>query len=119
MVAERLVQKIGHNVIAKVDNGRDAITLVEQKKPDVVLMDIRLNGDLDGIDTVEEIRKKSSLPVIYLSGSSYSKSFERAEEAGYSAFLHKPLQIQELKKAFQKIFETEKVVRFKNKKKVS
>lgn len=118
MVAERLVQKIGHNVVAKVGNGRNAIAEIEKKCPDVVLMDIRLNGDLDGIDTVKEIKKKSSVSVIYLSGSSYPKSYDRAENTEYEAFLQKPLQIQELKKAFQNIFETEKVVRPQNKKKV-
>lgn len=118
MVAERLVQKMGHNVVVKVDNGRDAIAEVEEKNPDVILMDIRLNGDLDGIDTVKEIKKKSSVPVIYLSGSSHSPSNARAEEVGYAAFLQKPLQIDELKKAFQKIFKTERVVRPQNKKKI-
>lgn len=79
-------------------------------------MDIRLNGEMDGIETVQQIKKISSLPVIYLSGNSYSKGYGEDEETSQSVFLQKPLQIQELKKAFQDIFDAEKVS-FSNSKK--
>lgn len=108
LVASRLVQKLGHNVVGTADNGFDALEKVNTQNPDVILMDIRLKGDLNGIETVERIKQHHETPVIYVSGSSYPQSRERAEKNGYEGFLLKPIQIEDLRQIFNTIFsETE------------
>lgn len=106
MVASKFVQKLGHEVVATANNGRSALENIDAHKPDVILMDIGLKGDWDGIETVKQIKNRYSIPVIYLSASSYPESRERAKEVGYEGFLEKPLQITELAKTFKKLFST-------------
>lgn len=115
MVGKRLVQKIGHEVVQVVDNGKDAIAAVRNHSPDVVLMDVRINGEWDGIDTAQELQKEFSVPIIYLSGSTYAKNYKRAEEIGFSGFLQKPVKIDELQDAFSKVFGNSRTHYPKNK----
>ena len=97
MVEERLIQKLGFEVVGKVDKGTDAVAKVSQLNPDVVVMDISLKGELDGIETVQKIRENSSVPVIYLSGSSDRYQYERAKKTGFTDFLVKPITKNDLK----------------------
>ncbi len=97
MVEERLIQKLGFEVIAKVTKGSDAIEKVEELKPDIIVMDISLKGEMDGIEAVEKIREKSSVPVIYLSGSGDRYSYERARKTGFTDYLTKPVTSGDLK----------------------
>lgn len=98
MVEERLVKKLGFEVVDKVREGEKAIEKVFAHKPDVIIMDISLKGDLNGIETMEIIRKTSSVPVIYLSGSSDRYYYERAKKTGFVGYLKKPVSSSELKK---------------------
>lgn len=91
MVEERLINKLGYDVIGKVTKGSDAVTKATELKPDVIVMDISLKGEMDGIDTMEQIRKESDVPVIYLSGSGDRYSYERAKKTGFTDYLTKPV----------------------------
>ncbi len=97
MVEERLIQKLGFEVIAKVTNGSEAIEKAEELMPDIIVMDISLKGEMDGIEAVEKIREKSSVPVIYLSGSGDRYSYERARKTGFTDYLTKPVTSGDLK----------------------
>ncbi|HEX6983281.1 MAG TPA: response regulator [Balneolaceae bacterium] len=98
MVEERLIKKLGFDVVAKVREGSKAIEKVSELKPDIILMDISLKGDLDGIETMEIIRRNSDVPVIYLSGSSDRYYYERAKKTNFIGYLKKPVTSNELKK---------------------
>lgn len=102
MVEERLVKKLGYNVIAKATSGEDAIEKTKEHRPDVILMDIILKGDMDGIETMEQIRSHSDVPVIYLSGNSDRFNFERAKKTGFSDYLVKPITLHDLRRPFEK-----------------
>lgn len=97
MVEERLIQKLGYSVVGKVDRGMDAVDKALELEPDVIVMDISLKGDMDGIETMEMIREKSGVPVIYLSGSSDRYHYERAKKTGFIGFLTKPITSGDLK----------------------
>lgn len=97
MVEERLITRLGFDVIGKVDKGADAIEKTAELNPDIIVMDISLKGDMDGIETMERIRKESSVPVIYLSGSSDRYSYERAKKTGFTDYLTKPVTSGDLK----------------------
>ncbi|MGK7371107.1 MAG: response regulator [Candidatus Halalkalibacterium sp. M3_1C_030] len=104
LVEERLIEKMGHKVVAKVGTGSDAIDKAKKLSPDIILMDIVLKGDIDGIEAMEEIRKHSNVPVVYLSGNSDRFNYERAKKTGFTDYLVKPITSNDLYKPFEKAF---------------
>lgn len=99
---QKMVQKLGYQVIGRVTTGEEAITEAVSAKPDVILMDIRLAGELDGIEASTQILNTiSDTAIIYLTGNTDQMYLERANETGYKAFLVKPVSIADLKKSFE------------------
>ena len=103
MVHRKYLEKIGCEVIDSVVSGEEAIESALKNVPDFILMDIRLEGNMDGIDAVIEIQKKSNIPVIYVTGNSEPAIIEKASRTYTKGFLIKPLHIDELKGIVDKI----------------
>ncbi len=103
LINKKYIELMGHKVVAAVNNGAEAIAAAREHKPDVVLMDIRLNGAMDGIDVMTEIAKFSNVPVIYLSGNSDNENKERAAKTNMIAFCIKPIHFEQLQEFFLKI----------------
>ncbi len=89
-------EKCGFEVIDTVDNGKSAIQETKDLNPDAVLMDIRINGEIDGIETAIKIREFSNTPIIFLTGNSDENTLNRAKEAGSVGYLVKPVRHEEL-----------------------
>lgn len=88
---EETLKDLGYNVIANCLSGEEFLAMIDnQIIPDLVFMDIRLAGKLDGIETVEELKKKTDIPVIYLTSNSNNTIIERAKQTKPAAFLVKP-----------------------------
>jgi response regulator of citrate/malate metabolism len=85
-------------VIGSVDNGDEAIEIAKKEKPDFILMDVRIEGDKDGIETAITINKEQNIPIIYTSGNTDEKTTERAKQTNIAGFLVKPVNKEELKK---------------------
>ena len=83
-------------VIGAVDNGEEAMELVKKEKPDYILMDVRIEGNKDGIETALDINKLFDVPIIYTSGNSDEKTIDRAKQTNMLAFLVKPLKKDDL-----------------------
>ena len=66
MEIEEKLKASGFDVSSICSNGETAVSEIETRRPDLVLMDIRLDGELDGIQTAELIRKRHDVPVVYL-----------------------------------------------------
>ncbi len=103
LINKKSVELIGYTVIATATNGADAIEAVKKYNPDVILMDLRLEGDMDGIDAMNEIAKFSDAPVIYLTGNSDEINKARAAKTNVLAFCIKPVHFEELKTLFLKV----------------
>lgn len=93
---QRTLEKFGYLVAAIADNGLDAINLVKQKNPDLVLMDIILNGPIDGIETAEKINKMTKIPIVYLTGLQSEEILERSKATRPYGYLLKPLNERDL-----------------------
>lgn len=104
MVLERMINKLGHEVVDKVITGRDAIDRAFELDPDLILMDIQLKDDLDGISAMQQIREKSEVPVIYITGNSDQYNLSRAQETNFVDYLVKPIQMNHLKKSISSAF---------------
>ena len=103
------LESIGYKISAMVHSGEDAVKKAEEFRPDLVLMDIMLEGEMDGIEAAEQIRERFGIPVIYLTAYSDSSTVQRAkitEPSGFIlkepfGFLHKPFEESELNTAIE------------------
>lgn len=90
------LERMGHTVCGTAIRGEDAIGLITGIWPDLVLMDIKLAGKLDGIETAKRLRELVSVPVVYLTAYSDPAVLERAAGTGPFGYLVKPVGEREL-----------------------
>jgi len=90
------LRDLGHELIGKCADGKDAVDLSHRLRPDVVLMDIHLEGEMDGIQTAEKLRRELDIPVIYVSSDTSSQVIKRAIVSNSYGFLVKPVNKKEL-----------------------
>lgn len=88
-VSDRL-EAMGHKVISILDNGEKAVDEILDKKPDLVFMDIRLDGKMDGIDAAQKIHDKQNIPIIYLTAYSDETTLQRAKLTNPAGYMLKP-----------------------------
>ena len=100
LMIERMVQNLGHIVLAKVTTGEAAIEAARELQPDIILMDIRLQGEMDGIEAMSVIRRSSKIPVIFITGNSDDNYRKRVEEVDPLDFLTKPITQGDLSRSF-------------------
>src|SRR5688572_6793985 len=92
----KTLEKEGYRVAGAEASGEEALLFLEKNKPDVVLMDIMLNGQMDGIETARTIRSRFNLPVIYLTALSDRETIQRAKITEPFGYLTKPFEEREL-----------------------
>jgi CheY-like chemotaxis protein len=92
----RNLKKKGYTVMTLMKSGKAALELIAQDPPDLVLMDIHLQGEMDGIETVQEMMKHYTIPVIYLTAYSDQTTLERAQKTQPYGYLVKPFNIQQI-----------------------
>ena len=98
---EKSLEHFGYKVPATASSGEQAISKALDLKPDLILMDIRLKGKMDGVEAAAKIREKLNVPVIYLTAYSDEKTIERAKITEPLAYLLKPFEERELKTAVE------------------
>ena len=96
MGMEDILQSEGYEVVAIVDEGKAAIELVEKENIDVVLLDIHIKGEWDGIETAEQLAAVKDIPFIFLTAFSDRTTIDRAKETNPAAYLTKPYQSKNL-----------------------
>jgi CheY-like chemotaxis protein len=95
---------LGHKVVGCFEKGNDVINFFnEGNEADLILMDIRLEDDIDGIEAMEEIQKSISIPVVYVSANSDDSNYARAVSTNMKAFLSKPLSSEDLEAALKSL----------------
>ncbi|MDT4329938.1 two-component system response regulator [Methylomonas sp. MS20] len=96
MDIRRQLEGFGYQVVATAFSGGQAITLANQHKPDLVMMDIVLKGEMDGISAAQAIVESLRIPVIFLTAYSDSATLARAKATGAYGYLVKPFRPDEL-----------------------
>ena len=102
LIAQKIcwdLERVGYEVYEPVATGAEAIACVAAQNPDILLVDIRLPGGMDGIQAVEEIRSRHNIPVIFMTGYSDATTIARAQQVKPAAFLEKPIFPHELEAA--------------------
>lgn len=87
---------LGYDVIDMVTTGEDAVNSCFLNKPDLILMDIEIDGEMNGIETADKIRLSYDIPIIYLTALSDEDTLSRAKVAGGFAYLIKPFRKRDL-----------------------
>jgi two-component system, cell cycle sensor histidine kinase and response regulator CckA len=95
------LRRMGYRVCGIASTGADAICLADEHNPDLVLMDIRLEGTMDGIQTADTIKKTHRIPIIYLSAYADQSTVERAKVTEPFGYLLKPFEDSELRTAIE------------------
>jgi len=86
------LKKLGYNVVGAASTGERAIELALETKPDIVLMDIMLKGEMNGIEAADEIRSKINIPVIYLTAYADEGTLSRAKVTEPYGYIIKPFK---------------------------
>jgi len=103
-IKEKL-EDLGHEVVGMVFSGEDAVEIALEEEPDLVLMDISLEGDMDGIEAACKIRSKVDLPIIYLTACPnedlfqrlcIAEHFQRVSMTEHYAYISKPFSKEEI-----------------------
>ena len=91
------IEQMGYQLAGKADNAETALEQIEQTKPDLVLMDIRLNGAMDGVQAAAKLQADGALAVIYLTAYAEDEILARAKLTEPFGYLLKPFSAQGLK----------------------
>lgn len=98
--------KAGFLVVGSVSSAEDALLKIAETLPDLILMDIKLKGDLNGIDAVSIIREKHDIPVVFLTGNSDNKTQLLMKEIPNTTYLLKPVLTNDLITSVHKMLDS-------------
>lgn len=101
MGIQMMLKRLGYTIADVISSGENVINKVESTFPDLVLMDVMLKGELDGIEASKEIITKFGIPVIYIIACPNSKKLKRNWNSGYYEFIIKPFDEMDLKKSIE------------------
>jgi len=97
----KTLTSFGYEVLGPICSGEEVVERFENLEPDLILMDIKLNGKLDGIQTAEIIQKKVALPIVFLTGLTDDENFQRAKLLNPYGYLIKPFDALELRSTIE------------------
>jgi CheY-like chemotaxis protein len=105
MTMKSSLSRLGYEICEFVTSGEASIENVEQEKPDIVLMDIILDGRISGIEAAEEIHSRYDIPIIFVTGCQDEGTKELAKEVGPVEYLIKPVETEDLKLSIEKALQ--------------
>ncbi len=94
---EQLLTGMGYDVPGLAKTGAEALALVEDHRPDLVLMDIQLKGEMDGVEAAGQVRARFGIPVVYLTANADRETVARASETTAFGYIVKPFHKEELR----------------------
>ena len=102
LVLEKMVSRMGHIVLDNVTTGELAVEKALTLQPDIILMDIRLKGEMDGIEALTEIQNKIDACAIYITGNTDPACKERMQTTDYLDLLVKPIMQHQLSDSLER-----------------
>lgn len=99
LLAEDMVMSLGHEVVGWAHTADEAVQVANHSQPDLMLMDIQIDGDRDGIEAAKEIKSRFGIASLFVTGMSDRRTRERASALEPLGYLEKPLTIDGLDRA--------------------
>ena len=96
MFTREILSRKGYTVLNAVSSAEEAMAMVESESPDLILMDITLDGPIDGIEATRKIMSSNNVPVIFITANTDEHTLKRAHEAGAFGLLRKPFMPNDL-----------------------
>ncbi|MDD3042489.1 MAG: response regulator [Methanosarcinaceae archaeon] len=103
------LRNLGYTVPSTAASGEEAIRKAELTRADIVLMDIMLKGDIDGIKAANEIKKRFGIPVIYLTAYTDNETLERAKLTEPAGYISKPFKEEDLKSNIEMVLHRQRL----------
>lgn len=100
-VADWRLKSLGYEVCGRATTSAETMELVATHSPDLILMDINLQGDIDGIDTAQMIKERYNIPVVFVTSHSDGVTLERAKATNPDGFIIKPFDDNDLRVAIE------------------
>jgi CheY-like chemotaxis protein len=98
---QRRLERLGHSVVGTASRGEEAVSKAVELKPDLVIMDVRLDGAMDGIEAARRIRGEQGTPVVYV--TAYASTFDDAPAQDvFGPCVSKPFRTTELQSAIDR-----------------
>lgn len=104
LLYESYLERLGFQTEGELVYGKTAIETAKKIDPDLIIMDISLEGEIDGIEAMNKIRQFSDVPVIYITGNSDPYHVERSKDTNPLDYLTKPIEFEDLKVSIDKHF---------------
>lgn len=101
LLLKKFYEQLNCTVVGSATTASEAVEVALSEKPDIISMDIFLEGTEDGIHAMETIKKHENIPVIYITGNSDEYHLNRAKKTGYAAYLTKPATLPDIEKAVE------------------
>ena len=105
---QSVLTRSGYDVCELVSTGEKAVERVKQEKPDLVVLDVILNGRINGIEAALQIRSGSDIPILFITGYEEGKLIERVKSVKSSTYLIKPITPKALESAITQALQNEK-----------
>ena len=86
------LKKLGYHVVGAASTGEQAVLLAQQHMPDIILMDIMLKGEMNGIEAADTIRKETNIPVIFLTAYADESTLAKAKVTQPYGYIIKPFK---------------------------
>lgn len=99
----RTLERAGYKVVGEARTGNKTLEILESVRPDIILMDIGLVGDMDGVDTASHIYDRYRIPLIFITGNADEATIKRAKNANPIAFIFKPIDEHHLVNRLEEI----------------
>jgi CheY-like chemotaxis protein len=93
---QRMLERVGYQVSATLSSGEEAVEKVKLIMPDLIIMDIYLSDDMDGIEASDLIIQQLDIPVIFLTANADSNTIKRADSIRHYGYLIKPIKQSDL-----------------------
>jgi CheY-like chemotaxis protein len=97
------IQDLGYEVCGYASSAEQAVQMAQRHQPQLILMDVRLNGQRDGICAAHEVRQKLGTPIIFITGSSEPETLHRIHQQDPAAVLIKPIMWEQLERTLKTV----------------
>ncbi len=105
LATKMMLNNLSHSPVAVVSSGSAALSSLDEHLVDLVILDIKLKGDLTGLEVARKIRETRSIPILFITGNSDLKTKDETVSFGNSAILRKPILVEELQDSIESLLK--------------